>query len=160
MKRTPLRPSAFEIQRSAPMTLGRGISRKASLLAALDARFSAIVRGLAGWSCARCRESFSPGSPELHNSHFWHRRHMSVRFDLDNCAALCWKCHDHLDRHPDEYNRFKLAMLGHARYWALEARKCNFLHLDAAAVALELAAMERRLGSPAECPPFEQMALW
>lgn len=83
-----------------------------------DAEFSKFIRARDG-KCMRC------GSLEgLTCSHFWVRQHKSVRFDPDNCIALCWPCHSfHFEKEKQgAYRDFMLNWLGTAKYNILEKK--------------------------------------
>ena len=92
-----------------------------------DIQFSHQVRKRAGWKCELCGESFGELPELLHCSHYFSRRHQSVRFDPDNAEALCFKCHDWMHAHPAWHREWKRARLGQERFEALaeRARKVN-----------------------------------
>jgi uncharacterized Fe-S center protein len=99
-------------------------------LTSLDREFSRLVRIRAEWTCANCGRCFEDCPEELHCSHFHHRMHKSVRFDYDNCDALCWECHQYFDLHPAEHSNWKLAQLGPARFEALREKARQIVRLD------------------------------
>ena len=66
----------------------------------LDDVFSKLVRRLAGFRCERCGKQYEHNSAGLHCSHHFGRRHRSVRWDLQNAAALCYPCHKWFGENP------------------------------------------------------------
>jgi hypothetical protein len=99
----------------------KSTAKKPSLKKA-DTLFSRFIRDRDG-KCVRC------GKTEyLQNSHFWPRAISNVRFDPENCDALCYGCH-YGDRYhgweyakQGEYRDFKISQLGEERYQALALR--------------------------------------
>lgn len=88
-----------------------------------DAEFSKYIRERDG-KCKRCGKLRGPNNP-LTCSHFWVRQHKSVRFDPENCVAVCWMpCHKyHWEKEKQgAYRDFMLGWLGTRRYNALEKR--------------------------------------
>ena len=104
----------------------------------LDREFSLLVRSLSDWICTRCGRNFASRPEELHCSHFHSRRHMAVRFDFDNCDALCWECHDYFDHHPAEHAAWKLEQLGCERFDALQESARRIVKLDKKSVRANL----------------------
>ena len=47
----------------------------------------------------------------------------SVRYDDDNCEALCYGCHSYLGGNPNEHHEYKLEKLGEERFEALRERR-------------------------------------
>jgi len=96
----------------------------------LDRLFSKYIRARDQY-CQRC------GSPRsLQCSHFWGRAKKSVRFDEENCIALCFGCHAFLGAHPALHRDFFLERLGQERYDLLEARAYQVGKPDVAALTL------------------------
>lgn len=100
----------------------------------LDREFSLPVRTQANWICARCSGDFSMRRDDLHCSHFHSRRNRATRYHLDNCSALCCRCHWYLDHHPTAHKLWKLMQVGQARYEALAKRAHTIVKLDVKAV--------------------------
>ena len=71
----------------------------------LDKLFSIYIRSR-DQSCQRC------GGKNQHCAHFHGRSSKSVRWDEENCCALCFGCHQYLDSHPLEKVEFFKARLG------------------------------------------------
>ena len=88
----------------------------------LDKKFSHFIRSRDDWKCQRCFKQYKPPTSGLHNSHFWGRRNKSVRFDPENCIALCYGCHSHFTANPVLHRMFFLRRLGEIRYNALMVR--------------------------------------
>jgi 5-methylcytosine-specific restriction endonuclease McrA len=109
-----------------------------------DRMFSQLIRARANWICARCQKSFAFDRPLLQCSHFHSRRLKSVRFDPENAEALCWRCHHHLDAHPQEHVGWKRQRLGEERFEALRVRAQRIGKVDLIEIrdALEMLAIE------------------
>lgn len=93
-----------------------------------DKYFSLCVRERAGWKCERCgRDTPDDKRMGLHCSHFHGRGKWSVRFDPENCEALCYGCHQHVGSHPPIHEYRALQRLGTLRFDALQGRaECTF----------------------------------
>ena len=89
----------------------------------LDAKFSRYIRWVRdSGRCQRCLTKYEEGSSGLHCSHFHGRSKKSVRFDPDNCMALCFGCHQHFTAFPIEHMEFMLKRLGKKRFDELSVR--------------------------------------
>ena len=77
-----------------------------------DKLFSRCIRERSGWKCERCGGQYEEGTQALHNSHFHGRAKWGVRFNPDNCEALCYGCHMYLTAHPVEHTRRMEEKLG------------------------------------------------
>ena len=99
-----------------------------------DEQFSLFVRHRDG-KCVMCGQS--PPNIQLQCSHFWGRSRKNVRYDPENCDALCATCHFWGDskrgmvaweeEKQGEYRLFKIQQLGQERYDALERRAKSLL---------------------------------
>lgn len=80
-------------------------------------------------------------------SHFWIRKHESVRFDVENCDTLCRRCHRHWggDGRP-EYVEFKKKQLGERRYNLLLLRKNTYQKKDRKMALMYARALLKGLG--------------
>lgn len=87
-----------------------------------DRWFSKCVRKRAGYRCERCGAQHAENSPGLHCSHFHGRGKWSVRFDPENCEALCYGCHMHLTANPQQHHIRILGKLGTFGFEALQER--------------------------------------
>lgn len=67
-------------------------SRRA-IIKKLDKVVSDIAKKRDRYTCVRCQKRYPEGSRALHASHFFSRRYMGTRFDLDNIDTLCYGCH-------------------------------------------------------------------
>ena len=108
--------------------------KKGSRWHSLDRDFSWMVRSLANWTCAACRQKFPVGSTDLHCSHFHTRSIKSTRFDLENCTALCQRCHHYLDNHPEAHRDWKREKLGREKYEALQHKANTVQKVDPEAI--------------------------
>ena len=87
-----------------------------------DIAWSKYIRWRDSWKCQRCKKQYSTGARGLECSHFHSRRKESVRFDDDNCCALCSGCHLYLTGNPLEHVRWYYKRLGKNKFEALEVR--------------------------------------
>ena len=65
-----------------------------------DSAFSKCIRQRDGWTCQRCGGQYELGTQALHCSHWHGRGSWSLRFNPDNCDAMCYGCHMHLTANP------------------------------------------------------------
>ena len=90
---------------------------------AADKWFSLCVRERVNYTCERCG-TFAP--PDLRKrldcSHFHGRGKWSVRFDPENCFALCMGCHLYVTANPIEHTEWVRQRLGPYRFDALRER--------------------------------------
>lgn len=85
---------------------------------ATDAVFSDYVRERAGWKCERCKKE----PKHLECSHFYSRANKSTRWDEDNAACLCFKCHQYFTQYPAEHVEWFYKKLGDRKYEELKKR--------------------------------------
>lgn len=90
-----------------------------------DRLFSNFIRDRDGWNCQRCGKHYDKSNTSdrqgLHCSHYYSRGKKSVRFEPDNCIALCYGCHK-LWGHGDERDKYEAFMrkkLGQTRWASL-----------------------------------------
>ena len=103
----------------------------------LDALFSRYIRMRADERCERCHAY--KGYAGLQCAHFHSRRKKSVRYDPDNCLALCFGCHQYFHENPDEFRAFMKLRLGEYQLNMLDVRARQPIHsLDQQAVKLWL----------------------
>src|SRR5918998_1349945 len=76
------------------------------LIAELDKLTSLIVRRRDG-RCVTCGSVQS-----LQCSHFYSRRHLSIRFDLRNCNAMCAGCNRRHNRDRRPYEKYMAKAYG------------------------------------------------
>lgn len=105
----------------------RSISRKGLVRSPLwsmrnaDKLFSDYIRQRDNWTCRICGGKFEEKDINLHNSHYYGRSKMSTRFDQDNCVALCFKCHQRVEKNKKgEYKEYMVQWLGEERLQLLE----------------------------------------
>jgi len=77
-----------------------------------DKLFSQFIRERAEWVCERCHVDCVDNHGYLDCSHFHSRAKKSVRFDPDNAAALCKKCHDYIGKNIIDHEMFFFKRLG------------------------------------------------
>ena len=94
-----------------------------------DSLFSKYIRTRDKWTCQVCHKQYSPGDRGLQCSHFWSRRHKSVRWDGDNACAKCFYCHQHMTANPIEFRDWILKRLGRQKFDLLEAKARQVIRL-------------------------------
>lgn len=110
-------------------------------ISSLDRKFSHWIRWIrAKGRCERCLKQYQYPSMALHCSHFHGRAKKSVRFDPENCQALCYGCHQFLGSRPVEHYEFMLKKLGQKRFdmLAVAANKYGMPDLKAIEIWLDL----------------------
>ena len=90
---------------------------------AADSWFSKCIRERAGWKCERCGAQHEKNSQGLHCSHYYGRGSWGVRFDPDNCEALCYGCHSYMGANPSLHREHKIEMIGVGLMEILTAKK-------------------------------------
>ncbi len=91
----------------------------------LDKVFSQFIRMRAiqrVHGCEKCL-TYKEDYKQLENSHFFGRVRKSVRWDEDNCAGLCFRCHQHLDSQHLEFVRWFESHIGKEAMEMLEGRE-------------------------------------
>jgi len=84
----------------------------------LDVLFSQVVRARANYTCEYCGQS----GKKMECSHFHSRRKRSVRYDLGNCACLCFSCHTYLGGNPYVHTEWFKKRLGSVKFEQLNIR--------------------------------------
>lgn len=88
----------------------------------LDILFSKYIRTKAGWRCEYCGTKYDPPTSALQTSHFHGRRKKTVRWDEQNCAALCFYCHQQFTENPLKHVEWFKKRLGDRRFDMLNLR--------------------------------------
>ena len=89
----------------------------------LDKAFSLFIRRRDGRCVFPLRDDKDFHSGNLQCSHFYGRSARSVRFDLENCDAICGRHHQFLEgRKNAEYFDWKFTQLGAERFHSLKRR--------------------------------------
>jgi 5-methylcytosine-specific restriction endonuclease McrA len=102
-----------------------------------DKYFSLFIRKRDGWTCQRCGTTYEPPTTALHCSHYFGRTRKSVRYDEENCDALCYGCHRFWEKEDREgYRAFKIKQLGERRFNALQVRANSTMKLDETLIAM------------------------
>ena len=122
--------------------LRRPASRRFIRRDPLDALFSKVIR-LRDKVCQRCGRV----GGRLEAAHMFGRGHHAVRYDFENCFAMCGglspnSCHRWLDTHTTEKMAWLKARLGEERFNALQVRARTPSKLDRGLIKL---ALERRV---------------
>ena len=79
-----------------------------------DTAFSKCVRERSDWTCECCGKKYEENSQGLHCSHFYSRRHRTIRWCADNAASHCFGCHQRLGGNPLEFSKWIEEHLGEA----------------------------------------------
>lgn len=116
----------------------------------LDALFSKYVR-LRDRCCQRCGRA----GGRLEAAHMFGRGQRSVRYDPENCYAMCGglspnSCHRWLDTHTTEKMAWLKARIGEERYHALQLRASLPAKMDPVLTKLALEARMKELATVAE----------
>ena len=116
-----------------------------------DDLFSDYIR-LRDGKCMRCgalptaRQSDGLRVVGLQNSHYFGRRRESVRFDPDNCDALCGACHslwEATDR--EDYRDFKIKQLGEERFEEMRIKSQQYHKRDRGAAYINTIILLKEL---------------
>lgn len=106
-----------------PLLKNLKVPSRTKLIKKIDKVVSHIVRIRDGWRCQRCHKLYTPPTQALHCSHYFSRRYMGTRFDLDNMDAMCYGCHRMIEGDKQGwYKDFKLKQLGKDKFLYLETR--------------------------------------
>ena len=115
----------------------KSVSERRKIIKEIDQLFRQVIRVRDDWTCIKCRRKYkpniSPRTGELVNSlmttsHFFSvgRGQFSVRWNEDDCDAMCLFCHMKVENHKHEtiegfnYEEFKKEQLGDDKYVWLE----------------------------------------
>ncbi len=99
----------------------------------LDKLCSEVVRRRAVLNTGGCEYcgKFMPWK-ELQCSHYHGRRRHSTRYDIDNCAGLCWPCHSLLGENLHLHTEWFKKRLGSEKFEALNNRANQIVKLSIA----------------------------
>ena len=98
-------------------------------ITSLDRLFSYYIRWIREeGKCKRCGRQFIQPTNILHCSHFYGRANRRVRYDPDNCDAMCYHDHQYLSSHPNTYVEWKKEQLGEKKFEDLNKR-ANWPHM-------------------------------
>lgn len=86
---------------------------RSKLIKELDSLVANIVKKRDKYTCQRCHKVYEKGSRALHCSHYFSRRYMGTRWDMENLEAICYGCHRILESDKQGwYTDFKTKQLG------------------------------------------------
>ena len=78
-----------------------------------DKHFSLCIREAAEWKCEKCHTYYPEGRRQgLHCSHYHGRGKWGLRFVVDNAAAHCYGCHQHLSSNPLKHQEWRVQHIG------------------------------------------------
>ena len=80
----------------------------------------------------------------LQVSHFWGRRHESVRHSEENCDILCFSCHRKFTEDPPLYHDWKFKKLGENRYNLLKIKAQSYCKRDEAIALLYVKSLIKK----------------
>jgi len=121
-RKTPMKRSSFRRKPKAKKSTKRKSTIR-QLKAKADRACSRWIREAWDWTCAACGKVYPEGAQGLHWSHFFSRRHQSIRYSPMNAAAHCYGCHQRLGGDPVEFARWIENYLGSGGLHLLEERK-------------------------------------
>jgi len=110
----------------------------------LDAIYSKLIRKRAisrYHGCERCK-AWKRTYLELECSHFFTRAKKSTRWDIDNAVGLCLQCHQYLEHHPTEHEKWFTGQLGAMDFVYLEVKARQPTTPDAEKIKAELKSLE------------------
>ena len=110
-----------------------------------DKYFSDFIRERDDWTCQRCKKEFEKPNQGLHCSHFHSRRNKSTRWDMENCVALCMRCHMHMGENPTDHCAFFLKRLGQDKYDKLSFRTNLLQRIDEKTIVMGLKIELKRM---------------
>ena len=94
---------------------------------AADSWFSKCVRHRAGWKCEHCGAQYTQSDTGLHAAHIYGRANKSSRWDLGNCVALDYACHQRFTANPVDFHKWLLSYLGQGHMDLLNERRRKIL---------------------------------
>ena len=94
------------------------IKRKTIKLLPLDLLFSKLIKIRVDWTCEYC--GTKPAKQGLHCSHFIGRRYRNTRWLEENCACLCFSCHNLMHDFPSIHKSFFVKRIGSEEIERLE----------------------------------------
>ena len=106
-----------------------------------DRIFSFYIRSRDKWTCQRCFTTYPEGATGLHCSHYHSRKKESIRFDPENCDALCAGCHIYFGGNPLDFTLWKLKRMGKSRFDALTVRANQYQKKDRELEYLKIRAL-------------------
>jgi len=80
-----------------------------------DSAFSKCIRERVNYVCESCGKQYDRSSMGLHCSHFFSRRHRTIRWCSDNAASHCFSCHHTLGGNPIDFTHWIERYLGQVR---------------------------------------------
>ena len=111
------------------MTKSQRISQRSDrskIIKKIDKVVSYIIRTRDKWTCQRCLTKYEPPTQGLHCSHYFSRRFMGTRFDLENLISLCYGCHRLWEGDKQgAYKDLMIKRLGENEYNVLEFKARN-----------------------------------
>jgi hypothetical protein len=121
-RKTPMKRSSFR-RKPKTTTKRKRQSTVRQLKAKADRACSRWIREAWDWTCSVCGKQYEEGAQGLHWSHFFSRRHQSIRYAPDNASAKCFSCHQRLGGDPVTFARWIEGWLGSGGLRLLEERK-------------------------------------
>ncbi len=88
-----------------------------------DRWFSKCIREASDWTCVVCLKKYPENSQALHCSHYFSRRHNSIRHDPENAVSMCFGCHSRLGGDPDDFRSWMVFHSGEDLVTNLRAKR-------------------------------------
>ena len=95
-----------------------------------DTAFSQCVRERSDWKCESCGKQYEENSQGLHCSHFYSRRHRTIRWAGDNAASHCFSCHQRLGGNPIEFAQWIENHLGESGVEILKEKRNSLVKVS------------------------------
>jgi 5-methylcytosine-specific restriction endonuclease McrA len=94
------------------------------LVKELDEVMSKLCKKIGNYTCIRCKKQYPENSKQLTTSHFWSRKSMGARFELENLDVACYPCHMfQLEKDKQGWYRdYMIKKLGQRGYDYLEVK--------------------------------------
>ena len=121
-------------------------NERTKLIKKIDAVVSLMVRNRDNWTCQRCGTKYTPPTQGLHCSHYFSRRFMGTRFNLDNLISLCYGCHRLVESDKQGwYKDFMIDKLGQNGYNTLEFKARNITKFSESELEILLEQLKKEL---------------
>ena len=121
-------------------------NERTKLIKKIDAVVSLMVRNRDNWTCQRCGTKYTPATQGLHCSHYFSRRFMGTRFNLDNLISLCYGCHRLVESDKQGwYKDFMIDKLGQNGYNTLEFKARNITKFSESELEILLEQLKKEL---------------
>lgn len=121
---------------------------RSAIIKKLDKIISNNVRQRDNWTCQRCHKPYTPPTNGLQCSHFYSRRYLGTRWDMDNLIALCTGCHmrwENEKMNGAEYDRFMHQKLGSLKIHILSMKAQTVTKFSTSELSFMLSMYEKEV---------------